>query len=104
MTLQHILPNFFAGSEISFEHKGEAKRPIFEKTPVAGAWSEFPTPNNLDFDLPVGLEASEPPEARGLARDEVRLMVSYRADNRIVHTQFRDITQYLQAGDLLVIN
>src|SRR5687767_9212798 len=30
------------------------------------------------FLLPQELEAHEPPEARGLARDEVRLLVSYR--------------------------
>jgi S-adenosylmethionine:tRNA ribosyltransferase-isomerase len=59
---------------------------------------------SLDFDLPAELEAGEPPEARGLARDEVRLMVSYRSDNRIVHTQFRDIGAFLDAGDLVVIN
>jgi S-adenosylmethionine:tRNA ribosyltransferase-isomerase len=58
----------------------------------------------LDFMLPPELEASEPPEARGLARDEVRLMISYRADNRIVHTQFRALDSFLQAGDVLVIN
>lgn len=58
----------------------------------------------LDFELPVELEASEPPEARGLARDEVRLMVSYRADDRVVHTQFRKLDAFLTAGDLLVIN
>ena len=43
----------------------------------------------LDFDLPPELEAGEPPEARGLARDEVRLLVSYRARNRVVHARFR---------------
>src|SRR6266702_2945548 len=58
----------------------------------------------LDFDLPPELEASEPPEARGLARDEVRLMVPYRADNRVVHTQFRNIGDFLEPGDLLEIN
>ncbi len=58
----------------------------------------------MDFKLPPELEASEPPEARGLARDEVRLMVSYRSDNRIVHCQFRALDQFLQAGDVLVIN
>ena len=58
----------------------------------------------LDFDLPPELEASEPPEARGLARDEVRLMVSYRSRNRVVHTQFRQIGEFLNPGDLLVIN
>ena len=29
----------------------------------------------LDFTLPPELEATEPPEARGLARDGVRLLV-----------------------------
>ncbi len=58
----------------------------------------------LDFTLPPELEASEPPEARGLARDDVRLMVSYRAENRIVHTRFREIGSFLAPGDTLVIN
>lgn len=58
----------------------------------------------LQFHLPPELEASEPPEARGLARDEVRLMVSYLSDNRVVHTQFRDLDHYLRAGDVVVIN
>ena len=58
----------------------------------------------LDFELPPELEAGEPPEARGLERDEVRLMVSYRKNNRVVHTQFRQIGDFLDAGDLLVIN
>lgn len=58
----------------------------------------------LDFTLPPELEASEPPEARGLARDEVRLMVSYVADDRIVHARFRDLGAFLRGGDLLVIN
>lgn len=58
----------------------------------------------LDFKLPAELEAGEPPEARGLARDEVRLMVSHYSDNQVVHTQFRNLPDYLEAGDLLVIN
>jgi S-adenosylmethionine:tRNA ribosyltransferase-isomerase len=58
----------------------------------------------LDFDLPRELEASEPPEARGLARDEVRLMVSHRDDDRVVHSRFRDLGDFLEAGDVLVIN
>ncbi len=58
----------------------------------------------LDFELPAELEASEPPEARGLARDEVRLMVSALADHRVKHARFRDIADYLRAGDVLVIN
>jgi S-adenosylmethionine:tRNA ribosyltransferase-isomerase len=58
----------------------------------------------LDFELPAELEASEPPEARGMERDAVRLMVSYQADNRVHHTQFSKLGQFLAAGDLLVIN
>jgi len=58
----------------------------------------------LDFVVTTELEAHEPPEARGLKRDEVRLMVSHRADNRIVHTQFNDLARFLDPGDLLVIN
>jgi len=58
----------------------------------------------FDFELPPALEAREPPEARGLARDEVRLLVSYREDDRVVHAMFRDLPQFLSAGDLLIVN
>src|SRR5690349_27033 len=58
----------------------------------------------LPFDLPAELEAGEPPEARGLARDEVRLMVSYRSTDRVIHTHFRELPDFLEAGDVLVIN
>ena len=58
----------------------------------------------IDFTLPPKLEATEPPEARGLARDEVRLMVSHYRDDRVAHAQFRDLPAFLRAGDVLVIN
>jgi S-adenosylmethionine:tRNA ribosyltransferase-isomerase len=58
----------------------------------------------LDFELPPELEAAEPPEARGLARDEVRLMVSQIACDCVSHVRFRDLPRFLGAGDLLVIN
>jgi len=58
----------------------------------------------LAFDLPRALEAHEPPEARGLARDEVRLMVARRGDGRIDHARFRDLPDYLEPGDVLVVN
>ncbi|HZB83473.1 MAG TPA: S-adenosylmethionine:tRNA ribosyltransferase-isomerase [Rubrobacteraceae bacterium] len=60
--------------------------------------------SSLDFELPPELEAGEPPEARGLARDGVRLMVSYRSDNGVIHSRFRDLGDFLEAGDVLVIN
>ena len=59
---------------------------------------------SLDFDLPPELEADAPPEARGFERDEVRLMVSYRGDDHVVHSRFRNIGNFLEAGDVLVIN
>ena len=58
----------------------------------------------LDFELPAELEAREPPEARGLARDDVRLMVSTATTDRIEHATFRRIAAYLEPGDLLVVN
>lgn len=58
----------------------------------------------LDFELPPDLEAHEPPEARGLTRDAVRLMVSRLADDVVTHTQFHDVAAFLDPGDVLVIN
>ena len=58
----------------------------------------------LHFDLPSELEAGEPPEARGLSRDEVRLMVSYLGNDRIVHSSFTNLPDFLEPGDTLVIN
>jgi S-adenosylmethionine:tRNA ribosyltransferase-isomerase len=49
-------------------------------------------------------EADAPPEARGLRRDEVRLMVATRSDGRLVDTRFRELPRFLRAGDLLVVN
>lgn len=58
----------------------------------------------LDFRLPAELEAAEPPEARGLGRDDVRLMVSRHSTDDVVHTRFRRLPEFLCAGDLLVVN
>jgi len=58
----------------------------------------------LAFDLPTALEAREPPEARGLARDEVRLLVSYSGDNAVTHTRFTQLPDLLRRGDVLVVN
>ena len=56
------------------------------------------------FELPTRLEAHEPPEERGLRRDEVRLMVATRHDGRIVHGRFTDLPEFLAPGDLVVVN
>ncbi len=56
------------------------------------------------FTLPAELEAHDPPEARGLSRDGVRLMVSRRSTGQISHHRFRDVPGLLLPGDLLVVN
>jgi S-adenosylmethionine:tRNA ribosyltransferase-isomerase len=57
-----------------------------------------------DVTLPAALEAGEPPEARGLARDAVRLLVSHAGTGGIEHARFSDLPRWLSAGDLLVVN
>jgi S-adenosylmethionine:tRNA ribosyltransferase-isomerase len=57
-----------------------------------------------DFVLPAEREAHDPPEARGLARDGVRLLVSRRASGEVSHHAFTDLPGLLLPGDLLVVN
>jgi S-adenosylmethionine:tRNA ribosyltransferase-isomerase len=54
--------------------------------------------------LTANLEAGEPPEARGLERDQVRLLVSDVETGAIAHARFSDLPAWLAAGDLLVVN
>jgi S-adenosylmethionine:tRNA ribosyltransferase-isomerase len=54
------------------------------------------------FGLPDSLAATEPPEARGLARDEVRLLVA--TPSAIRHTHVTELWSHLAPGDVLVIN
>ena len=46
--------------------------------------------------------ASQPPEARGLTRDGVRLLAA--TPDGLVHARFRDLPRFLAPGDLLVVN
>ncbi|KDN20180.1 S-adenosylmethionine:tRNA ribosyltransferase-isomerase [Amycolatopsis rifamycinica] len=57
---------------------------------------------NVRFDLPPELSASAPPEARGLSRDEVRLLVA--SPSGVHHTAFGSLGDHLRPGDLLVVN
>ena len=63
-------------------------------------------PNDLlQFELPDELAAPEPIEARGLERDEVRMMVTeVGSDAEIRHTPFTELADFLVRGDLLVVN
>jgi S-adenosylmethionine:tRNA ribosyltransferase-isomerase len=56
------------------------------------------------FVLPERLEARATPEERGLARDDVRMLVARGADGRLTHARARDLPDFLHAGDLVVIN
>jgi S-adenosylmethionine:tRNA ribosyltransferase-isomerase len=50
------------------------------------------------------LEATAPPERRGLARDEVRMLVTDRRARTHVHARFRELPSFLRPGDLVVVN
>ena len=54
------------------------------------------------FVLPRAAEATAPPEARGLSRDGVRLLVA-RPDG-VTHRRFTDLPELLSPGDLVVVN
>ena len=55
-------------------------------------------------DVPPMLDATEPPEARGLRRDAVRLLVSDVTSDSVAHATFADLPRYLSPGDLIVVN
>jgi S-adenosylmethionine:tRNA ribosyltransferase-isomerase len=61
-------------------------------------------PTRLSFELPARLEAHEPPEVRGIRRDDVRMMATFRSSGAIVHGRFRQLPSFLRPRDLVVIN
>lgn len=58
--------------------------------------------SELFFERPAELAATQPAAARGRARDQGRLLVSTPRGHQ--HAYFSDLGQFLQAGDLLVVN
>jgi S-adenosylmethionine:tRNA ribosyltransferase-isomerase len=58
----------------------------------------------FSFRLPSELIAKEPPERRGIAHDEVKLMVINRKNYQIDHARFYSLGRFLHSGDLLVFN
>jgi S-adenosylmethionine:tRNA ribosyltransferase-isomerase len=54
------------------------------------------------FHRAPGSDAIEPPEAHGIARDAVKLLVA-RPDG-VSHARFADLGDHLRPGDLLVVN
>lgn len=58
----------------------------------------------FDFYLPSELNASHPPERRGIRRDHVKMMVLDKKTGHVTHDQFFQLTDYLNPGDLVVMN
>jgi S-adenosylmethionine:tRNA ribosyltransferase-isomerase len=56
--------------------------------------------SDFKFNLPTELIAERPPSNR----DESRLMIINRADNTIEHKLFKDIIDYFDDGDVMVVN
>ncbi len=56
--------------------------------------------SQFNFELPDGLVAKYPAERR----DESKLMVINRGTGEIEHRQFKDIMEYFDEGDALVLN
>jgi S-adenosylmethionine:tRNA ribosyltransferase-isomerase len=58
--------------------------------------------SSIRFDPAEDATAPAPAEARGLSREDVRLLVASPAG--ITHVRFRDLPDHLGAGDLVVVN
>ncbi len=58
----------------------------------------------LTYALPAELAASEPPEARGLTRDAVRMLVATRGHGSLVPSSFSFLPRFLDPGDVVVVN
>ena len=56
--------------------------------------------SNFDFDLPKDLLAEYPAEHR----DESRLMVVHRDSGKIEHKMFKNLIDYFDEGDVMVLN
>ena len=56
--------------------------------------------SEFNFDLPEELIAKYPSENR----DESRLMVVHKDTGEIEHKQFKDIIDYFDEGDVMVMN
>ena len=56
--------------------------------------------SNFNFELPIDLLAEHPVEHR----DESRLMVLHRDTQRIEHKLFKEVTQFFNEGDVMVLN
>ncbi|MFF1798831.1 S-adenosylmethionine:tRNA ribosyltransferase-isomerase, partial [Kitasatospora sp. NPDC058263] len=58
----------------------------------------------IDVTVPPELSARAPEEARGTARDGVRMLVGRRSGPAVGHRRFTELPEVLRPGDLLVVN
>jgi S-adenosylmethionine:tRNA ribosyltransferase-isomerase len=58
--------------------------------------------SSIHFDPVEDATAPAPAEARGMSREDVRLLVA--SPDGITHARFRDLPDHLRAGDLVVVN
>ena len=56
--------------------------------------------SHFDFDLPSERLSENPI----LNRDESRMMVIHRESGKIEHKQFKDILEYFEEGDVMILN
>ena len=56
--------------------------------------------SDFDFELPPELIAQHP----ATKRDESRLLVLHRGENRVEHRRFPALLEFLRSGDVLVLN
>ena len=71
---------------------------------MIGTRDELASHAEMKFELPDALIAWDPPEDRGLRRDEVRLLVSSLPAGDVSHRSFTDLPDLLSPADVVVVN
>lgn len=56
--------------------------------------------DELDYELPESYIAQHPSDRR----ETSKLLIYFREDERIIHTDFKDISKYIKEDDILVLN
>lgn len=84
-----------------FDHGAKARAADGQRIFPPRAWcSHEMLTSDFDYDLPRELIATHP----AAERDESRLLILDRDSGAIQHKRFSDLVQFIQPGDLLVLN
>ena len=103
-TAERTLPGRFAADRRTFDGRRVVTAVTGDRIAGERIAGERRLRGLASFVLPPHLEATSPPEARGLSRDAVRMMVAYRQTGALVHSHFCALPQFLHEGDLVVVN